>query len=249
MLEGNPVTQSLALVDTLKKALKASGLTYRDVANDLGISEASVKRLFSQHHFSLDRLEQICQLMDMEFSDLVKMMEIGRRQLVELTEEQERELVSDSRFLLVTFLVVNRCKFDEIVSNYQFTPTETIRYLARLDRLKLIDLMPNNRIRLRISPNFTWRRNGPIQQFFVAYLQQDFLSSRFEEHRESFHFLSGMLSEESCDLLIKRLEQLAGEFNMLNRQDAQIPFEEKLGHGLFLALRPWQADVFDQWRR
>ncbi|MEE9395808.1 MAG: helix-turn-helix transcriptional regulator [Methylococcales bacterium] len=241
--------QILALVDTLKQVLKANGLTYRDVANSLSLSEASIKRLFAQHNFSMIRLEQICQLMDMEISDLVNMMEIRRQTLTELTEEQEKELVSDSRFLLVTFLVVNRCKFNEIVLNYRFTSTETIRYLARLDRLKLIDLLPNNRIKLRISSNFSWRRNGPIQEFFVANLQQDFLNSRFEDRGESFYFLSGMLSEESRNALIKRLQQLAGEFNTLNRQDAQIPFDQRLGHSLFLAIRPWRADVFDQWQR
>ena len=60
------------LLKTLKKALKAHGLTYLKIAEALELSEASVKRLFAEQTISLQRLEQICQLMEMEISDLVQ---------------------------------------------------------------------------------------------------------------------------------------------------------------------------------
>lgn len=243
------MSQIPTLIKALKTALKLHGLTYRDVAQELGISVATVKRQFAQQSFSLQRLEDICQLLGLEISNLVNMMEADYTHLVELTEAQENELVSDSRFLLLTFLVINHCQFDEIITNYRYSETDAIQYLARLDRLRLIDLLPNNRIRLKTAPNFTWRRNGPIQAFFVAHLQQDFLNSRFEEQQETFYFLSSLLSGNSHTILSKRLKQLAGEFNALNRDDATVPFNQKFGHGLFLALRPWRADVFDQWKR
>ena len=62
--------QSNQWVDTLKRCLKARGLTYKDVARKLKLSEASIKRLFSERSFTLQRLEQICLMMYMSFSDL-----------------------------------------------------------------------------------------------------------------------------------------------------------------------------------
>ena len=53
-------------------ALKAQGKTYRDVAVALGLTEASVKRLFSKQSFSLHRLDQVCQLLEMEITDLAQ---------------------------------------------------------------------------------------------------------------------------------------------------------------------------------
>ena len=47
------------LIATLKRQLKARGMTYRDLAGELGLSEASVKRLFASGSFSLERLLQI----------------------------------------------------------------------------------------------------------------------------------------------------------------------------------------------
>ncbi len=49
------MSQSAALVATLKQALRAQGKTYVDVAEALDLSVASVKRLFAQNSFSLER--------------------------------------------------------------------------------------------------------------------------------------------------------------------------------------------------
>jgi transcriptional regulator with XRE-family HTH domain len=241
--------QSETLIDTLKKSLKAHGLTYRDVAAALELSEASVKRLFADRSFSLRRLEQVCHLAGMEISDLVAKMESGQQALDELSEAQERELVSDIRLLLVAFLVINGWTFADIVREYQISESEAIRYLARLDRIKLIDLLPNNRIKLRISTNFAWRRNGPIQQFFTANLQEDFLKSRFDDDDESFRFLSGMFTRACADQVRQRLQQLAREFHEHNRQDRYKPIDTREGYSLFVAFRPWRPDVFAKLRR
>lgn len=243
------MAQTQALIDTLKKILKAEGFTYRDVASGLNLSEASVKRLFAEHNFSLARLDQICQLIGMEISDLVKHMENAQQQLDELSVEQERELISDIKLLLVAFLVINGWRFAEIVRFYRISETEAIRYLAKLDRIKLIDLLPNNRIRLRISANFSWCRNGPIQQFFMANLQEDFLQSRFDDQDEVFAFHSGMLTRQSVEQLQQRLKLLAAEFHNLNREHRNLPITERNGFSLLVAFRQWRPDVFEKLRR
>jgi len=57
--------QAALLVEVVKRSLRERGLTYARVAKGLGLSESSVKRVFSQENLSLDRLEQICALMDL----------------------------------------------------------------------------------------------------------------------------------------------------------------------------------------
>lgn len=238
--------QTLAIVQTLKALLKNRGYTYRDVSKALELSEASVKRLFAEQSFSLQRLDQVCQLLDIEITDLIKQMESRQQHLDELSEEQELELVADNRLLLVAFLVINGWGYDDILSRYALKDTELIRYLARLDRIRMIELQANNRIRLRISPTFSWRRNGPIQKFFSQYLQDDFLKSRFEDAQETLQFPSGMLSAASCEQLNRRIKQLVQDFHNLNQQDRNLPLQNKNGYSLFIAFRPWRPDIFQQ---
>ena len=51
------MAQTTALIDALKQVLKEQSITYRQVAEHLDMSLASVKRLFSEKQFSLKRLD------------------------------------------------------------------------------------------------------------------------------------------------------------------------------------------------
>ena len=56
------MSQTDQLLDALKRVLRERGLTYADAAGALELSEASVKRLFSQRQFTLERVERLCEL-------------------------------------------------------------------------------------------------------------------------------------------------------------------------------------------
>lgn len=241
--------QAHPLVEVLKRALKLHGMTYRMLSEQLAVSEPTVKRLFAQGNFSLERLDQICRLMDMEIGDLVRMLEEGKERLKELSESQESELVADIRLLLVAFLVINAAKFEEILRDFRFSESELVRYLARLDKLRLIELLPKNRIKLLVSPNFAWRRNGPIQKFFTHMMQHEFLDSDFSGDNENFLFLSGLFTSASSVSLRRKLEQLASDFGELNRQDRTAPIADRNPYSLILAMRPWRPRAFGELRR
>lgn len=56
------MARTAALVDRLKRELRGRNITYAAVAKGLGMSEASVKRMFSRKEFTLSRLDAICEL-------------------------------------------------------------------------------------------------------------------------------------------------------------------------------------------
>ena len=236
--------QTRELVTTLKDALKAQGKTYADVAVALELTEASVKRIFSQQNFSLERLDRVCLMLGMEISDLVQMMNERRQQLQQLTWGQEQELTGDVTLMLVAVCVLNRWSMDEIVDYYRISEHECIRHLARLDRLKLIELLPKNRIRLLVAPNFSWIENGPIQQFFQKKIGQEFFHTGFNRDDESLIVLNGMLSSQSNAELQRKLRRLAREFDALNNDDAALDLDERRGATLVLALRDWRFGLF-----
>ncbi len=243
------MAQVPALIDTLKKQLKAHGTTYADVATALSISEASVKRLFSEHSFSLQRLEVTCQLIGLQLSELILLMEKEQPQLYQLTEQQEREIIADPLLLLISISIVNGHTFDELCRHINITPVECIKKLAHLDRIKIIDLLPNNRIKLLIAPNFSWRPNGPIQQFFQQHIEKDFFRSTFNKNNEQLLVLNGELSETANRTFQKKMSKLAKEFNALMQEDSALPIEERHNTTVVLASRSWEFQLFDQFRR
>lgn len=243
------MAQTAALIETLKQALKNHRITYAEVARRLNMSEANIKRMFASKRFSLDRLEEICQLMQMELSDLFVLYEESRQRITQLTKEQEQELVKEAKLLLVAVSVRNRLSFAEITSNYRIKETECIRALAKLDRLKIIDLLPGNRIKLRIDEDFRWLPNGPIERFFEKQVQSHFLKSGFQGEQKQRLFLFGLLSDASSEVMNNKLQALAKEFGELHRQDAKLSIDKRNNFGLLLAMRPWELEAFVPLRR
>ncbi|QBM16133.1 hypothetical protein MARI_02130 [Marinobacter sp. JH2] len=242
------MAQTSAIISELKRQLRSHGLTYQHVANALGLSEASVKRLFSEKQFSLKRLDQVCTLMGMEISDLVRKL-APEPKVQQLTLEQEQELVSDVCLLLVAVCAMNRWQFQEIHQVYELSETDLIGHLAKLDRMGVLELLPGNRFKLLVSHDFAWQPGGPIQNFFEAEVQQDFLKCRFNHPGELRLFVSGMLSTQSNEAVQQKLNRLALEFRHCHEEDLALPLEHRFGVSLLMAMRPWEIEAFDRFRR
>ncbi|MAY43579.1 MULTISPECIES: helix-turn-helix transcriptional regulator [unclassified Neptuniibacter] len=238
------MAQAGPLIETLKRELKAQGKTYVDVANVLDLSEASVKRLFADKNFTLQRIELICDMLNLEFSELVQRMSKNQCQLIQLSREQEKEIASDLILLLITVSVISGMSYEEILHNYNIPEADGIQKLAKLDRLKIIDLLPNNRVKLLVAPNFHWLPNGPIQQFFQEKVEQDFFSSRFDKANEKLIVSNAILTDSSNARLQKKMERLASEFNDLMQEDQNVPADKKSGTTMVLAIRQWQYSLF-----
>ena len=152
------MAQTAALVRALKNVLKARGMTYAQLAKGLHLSEASVKRVFAQHTFTLERLDQICDFVGVEISDLARIVAHEAQSPVQLTWQQEKEVVSDPKLLLVAVHALNHWTMDDIMGSYALSKVECTRLLAKLDRLGIIDLMPDNKIRVKVARGFRWLR-------------------------------------------------------------------------------------------
>ena len=243
------MAQTAALVRALKNVLKARGMTYAQLAKGLHLSEASVKRVFAQHTFTLERLDQICDFVGVEISDLARIVAHEAQSPVQLTWQQEKEVVSDPKLLLVAVHALNHWTMDDIMGSYALTKVECTRLLAKLDRLGIIDLMPDNKIRVKVARGFRWLPDGPIQQYFRDQLQTDFFQSRFDGARELMVFVSGMLSHSSNAIMQNRLRRLREEFSDLHLQDLDVPFAERFGTSLLIAIRPWTPQTFKRYRK
>ena len=235
-----------SLVDELKRALRDAGMTYRDVAQHLALSEASVKRLFSQRSFSLQRMERVLELLRMDFDDLIERVKSRREYVTEMTPEQEEALVSDTDLLVVAFLVLNRWRFDEIIAVYELDAKHVESLLIRLDRLRFIELLPFNRYRLLTARNFTWRRNGPVQQYFSTRIQSEFFASDFAAPNDKLRFVAGMLSYDSMARLHDAIDRLSQYFDELVERDARLPLPQRVGCSGVLAFRPMQFTMFSE---
>ena len=243
------MSQIAKLTRVLKQCLREHNLTYKQVAEQLSISEASVKRSFAQQRFSLERLEAICQLLAMSLSDLFATVEKQRQRLSQLTVEQENTLLDDPRLLLAAVCVRDGWSFKDIIGYYAISETEAIQLLARLDRLKLIELLPDNRYRLLIAQDFRWIPGGPLERFMEQEVMVKFMAPKKNEPWTFRFYLRGRYSPTSIDIIQRRLDQITHEAAQLNEEDRSLPVTERKHMGLLMAMRPWEPSLFENMRR
>jgi DNA-binding Xre family transcriptional regulator len=243
------MSQSNQIILTLKKTLKSKGVKYADVAKHLHISESSIKRQFTQGDIALSRLEKICELINLEISDLLEIVQLQNMQVEQLTVKQERKIVSNIKLMLVTVSVLNNLTFDEIYEIYDFEKPELIKLLLQLEKINLIQLKPENKIKPLVSRTFQWLKNGPIQKYFENHIQDDFFDCNFTNSGELRIVINGMLSTTSNQTILKKIKQLTQSFSDLAYKDQEIGFQRRYGQTMVVAIRPWELSEFAEYRR
>ncbi|HEX7955037.1 MAG TPA: helix-turn-helix transcriptional regulator [Burkholderiales bacterium] len=243
------MSQTVAVVEALKRSLKAKKLTYAQVARELKMSEASVKRMFSSYHFTLERFEQVCQIAGLGITELAREVDSEKNYITHLTLEQEREIVGNAKLFLIAVCALNHMTLEQILEVYDIPKSECIQLLLRLDKIKFLELMTNNRIRLKVASNFAWLPNGPILQYFRTRAQSEYFRSRFDGPNEMIMVVNAMLSPASSAQMVAKLRKLAGEFSELHNDDKHLPIGARRPASVVLALRPWELDDFNKLRR
>ena len=243
------MSQLSEVCSTLKNTLKQQNITYKMLAERLAMSEANVKRMFSLKQFSLARLEEICQAAGLSLSDLFFLVESQKKKLIHLTPEQEQELIDAPKLFLVAACCRDGWRFDEIIHHYQIDQFECIQLMAKLDRLKIIQLLPDNRYKMLISQNFQWLPNGPLEKFMERNGINKFMASSFVGENNFRFYIRGTYSQTSIDIIERKLTQLKKEVAVLNQEDALLPLDKRQHIGLLLAMRPWELPQFKALRR
>ena len=154
--------QTHALIEALKRLLKARSVTYAELAQRIGVSEASVKRMFSQKQFTLQRLDQILVAIGSDFQQLalaVQSAQAAPTLITGLTYAQEKEIIEDTRLFVVAVSALNLLPLEQIVAIYDISEAQAVKYLLRLDKIGFLELLPNNRVKLLVARTFAWIPN------------------------------------------------------------------------------------------
>jgi transcriptional regulator with XRE-family HTH domain len=161
------VSETAQIIDVLKRTLKTRGLTYRDLARRVGLSEGSIKRVFAAETFTLQRLEGICTAIGISMGELMRAAanshEAGSQYL---SLEQEQLLAADSRLLACFYLLLNGRSSAEIVQRMDLAERGLRELYVKLDDAGLIELQPRLKARLRVGPVVGWRIDGPVHRVY-----------------------------------------------------------------------------------
>ncbi|MFO1326027.1 MAG: helix-turn-helix transcriptional regulator [Rubrivivax sp.] len=237
------------LVNALKAELRASGITYAQLARELGMAESSIKRIFARGDMPLSRIDEVLAVLKMDFAELAARVVHAQPALRELTLEQERAVVADPKLLLVAISVLSHWTFEQIVSTYRITDAECVARLTALDRLGVIELRPLNRYRLKLDKTFRWQPHGPVMAYFRGQVVPDYFRGGFADEGETLMLVHGQIGRAQAALFAERLQRLAQDFAQQHLADQKLPPEAKDGYTMVIAMRSWLFAAFRDLQR
>lgn len=151
------------VAEILKRLLKQKGITYKELAKKLSLSESGIKKLFISDDCSFSRLNEICVAIGVSISDVLDAVYETPIKSHRHTREQEEFLVSNPKaFNIYCKLTVEEMSITELKRNFKISESELFKILKSLDKYDLIQLMPEGRIRFPDKSMTLWENAGPL---------------------------------------------------------------------------------------
>jgi transcriptional regulator with XRE-family HTH domain len=223
----------------LKRLFRAHGLRYRDVAQAIGASEATVKRWMASENFTIDQVETLAHVVGVSFAELTELATKDNDvRLRRLSRAQEEGLTEQHQVLFVFWLLLNGWSAAEIKRECAIEEHTLVTYLTKLDKLRLIDLLPGNNIRLLTKREIDWLKDGPVRGTFNRRIRQYFLEMDFTNPSSIWASTSHKLSSHSAGRLEKMCEEFKREVRMLAEADRNLHEANKSWYVTLMAARP-----------
>ena len=229
------------LIQALKSILKLKEITYKDLAEELDLSESSVKRIFSINSFTLERFCLVCDIAGVSLGDLNQIIK-GKdpnEKFHIYSDEQEKAFVQDMQCLAFFDQLIQGSSPTQVAKKHDLSKKVLHTFLAKLDNLKLIEWRPNDRVKFLVSKDVRWQKGGLLSSRFSKLAREEFTQSNFDQSGDSLNFLSLQLSSNSSQELINKLSELANEYSRIALLEERLRLKRD-NLGIMLAVRKWE---------
>lgn len=158
--------ESKQITQTIKHLLKVQGKRYPDLAEYLGISLPSVKRILNGSDIQVSKLSQISNYLGLDFFELIEKSKSENQKVFKFTIEQEIFLSEKiNHFLILRMLLMNDSK-QTIMKNLNLSEIEINKVLFSLEKIDLIELHPNDIIKNKVHFPVKWIENGLLEKTY-----------------------------------------------------------------------------------
>jgi len=207
-------------------------------ADGMGLSEQTLKRIFACKDCSLERLEQICQYLQIEMRDVLKSAPKRRRLIEQLSHAQERVLAENKTLLIVAVCAMGLWRVEDMLAHLNVTETECFTLMRRLEAIGFLELRGGDQYRLLVAPDFSWNIDGPIMRL-VKGVSDDFFNHRFDGPGEVLKIVNVRASIQAQERLKLRLEQIAQEYADQVTVDSHLALQDRPVLSVCIATRRW----------
>jgi len=232
------------IIDQLKKQMRAKGVTYSQIAKALDISLSTVKRDFALRNFSLSRFLAICELTNISLKQLSQSLESNDSKVFTLTDEQELFFSKNINYWAYFDQLLSGKTPGFLSKTYKISKVQEIKYLKKLDALKLIEWGPGNKVKVLVE-GVSWKEDGKLREKFLEINERQFLSSRFKGKLDYYSFFVEDIPQSFIPKFIEDLKEVGKKLE-LECQISKYTQEKKKTMGVMMATRPWNFNPLEE---
>jgi DNA-binding Xre family transcriptional regulator len=171
---------SETVINTIKRVLKNRRITYKQLAPQIGITEAGVKKMFLSGDITLSRLIKICDILGLNMEEVLEASTKRPISVLEFNSHQQEFFSKNPRYLYYFLrLLFERRDPNEMGQRYGLTERSVFKYLKKLDDLGLIRLHEGNRVEFLHSAPIAIDWENPFFKRLKIDLSKGFLEKLY----------------------------------------------------------------------
>ncbi|MCW8345466.1 helix-turn-helix domain-containing protein [Vibrio sp. ZSDZ65] len=159
---------NLAICKEIKQRLKQSGWSYKNIAEQLGTSEVSIKRLLNgQSHLSVSKLNEICELIKVPLSKVITTAEDAIKTVSLFTSEQDSAFYDKPELYTIFHEIVNEnANSSQLMTVFNLNEPSTYLYLRSLEKLNLIKMLKGSDFVLQVPKSTAFSEQAKFPLLF-----------------------------------------------------------------------------------
>ncbi len=147
---------------TLKQILRSKKVSYRDLGYSLKLTEAGVKKMFLARDCTVSRMAQICDAIGISTADLFEsFLKLPIREMNLSLSQSEFFVKNPNYFNFYQKLSFERFSISDLSKAYRLTDKSVRKYLTKLEEFGLLEIHPNERVKLQTPRLAKVRINNP----------------------------------------------------------------------------------------
>lgn len=226
------------LSQQLRASLKELNLTHEQFARRLGVSLPTARRWLKGEGISLSDWGRVLETLGLDLEEFVRKAGMPSKRQFTYTEAQETALANTPGLLAYLDQLLAGRTPAQITKSHGLKATDTTQFLAKLEKLALIEWLPNDRVKVLLEGEPRWNPGGPLAKKFREQILRDFLttySSRPENLRAGIYRLSPSSRVQLETLTAELLRKLRSlELNDKDEGARTEAITVLLGQGAFL---------------
>lgn len=226
--------------EIIKTRARSLGITQTDLAYELGVSIGTIKRWYSGKGLTLAAVDSLSKCLSMSLTEIFSMVE-NTKQTFSYSRKQESAFVQKPELLAYFDYLLRGKSVKELSIKFSMSDKKTTQVLLGLDKLDLIELHENNKVKILKEGEPVWTKNGPLAKAFKKEIINDFLV-KVKEKNTAF-YIHDYLKEDlpKIEAKVKELKDFLAYSNKRAEKSS-----EKESFGVYLGVDKyiWDMDKY-----